>query len=77
MEKTILILAVALSGCYGNNEERTTQWLSQAKCPIVCRSPVLNIMTGARSYTMIDAQGVIFNSGMVIMSLPDTIRCVH
>ena len=67
-----LLPAVIFCGCH-NNERHTIEWIKQAEKPVICTEHSMNLISGGRYYTLIDADGNIYNTCEVEMKLPDTI----
>lgn len=71
MKKAIIILSIGLLGC--NNSDKAIEWVNNAPKPIVCDHTGSNAI-GHSIYTLIDADGNIYVTGLVMMSFPDTIN---
>jgi hypothetical protein len=77
MKKLILALLIVIAfltiGCYQANEADTTIWVKTAKKPIICKLAGRNT-DGFVIYTLIDADGNIYSTGLVTFNLPDTLK---
>lgn len=75
MNKMSLLTLTILSimGCsHLDNEQKTIEWVRKSEKPIVCRLYWSNEI--GNKYTLIDANGNIYNTGYVDFRLPDTIK---
>ena len=76
MKKIILLLLfIAMFSC--NSEQKTenlNNFIKEAKKPIICKPVAINIITGHITYTLASADGLIYNTGYIVMILPDTIK---
>lgn len=72
---TLFCVLVAISsGCRGiSNEELTRKWIAEAKKPIICKYAG-SYWDGGSEWTLIDAEGNVYATGNVRMTLPDTIK---
>lgn len=54
-------------------EEKTEKWISEHQKPIVCKFNKQSLLA-EKSYTLIDANGKIYSTGFVELTLPDTLK---
>lgn len=86
MKKLIILLTVFILSCQtevdtSNNEQRTIEWIKDAKKPIICERQDYK---GGRysgqysyiKYTLIDADANVFSTGWVGLNLPNIIRII-
>ena len=66
------LLAAILQGCASANERETIKWIAEHKKPIRCIY-VGSDTQGNTIWTLIDADGNIYNTGRVEMNFPDTL----
>jgi len=81
MKKLIILLTVFILGCVtkvdvSNNEQKTTQWIKDAKKPIICyyHHHYDGGSSGTRFYTLIDANGNTYFTNPIRLSFSDTIK---
>ena len=70
-----LLATVLLLSC--GTKERTQEaikWITKAPKPIKVYNHAMNGWNYERDYTLVDSLGVIFYTGEVYLTLPDTIR---
>lgn len=70
---TTIGIAVLLSGCAPNRTDETCEWINTHERPITCICGGDNGF-GERWYTLIDANGIVYDAGRTDLVLPDTIR---
>ena len=68
----IALLVVSCS--YDDNEKKAIEWIDDAKKPIICNKGFVNAWTFAIKYTLISADGKIYQTGYVDLALPDTLN---
>ncbi len=76
--KRILMCAIVfvILGCsYVDNEEAAIRWVRTAKKPILCNLSVSGEL--GNKWTLIDANGEVFQTGFTNMRLPDTIKTIY
>lgn len=75
--KTLIaaIALIVLSGCLSANEESAAEWIRTARKPVRAYNAG-SVYTGVR-FTLIDADGRVYSTGVVNMSLPDTITVIE
>lgn len=73
MKKYIFPLLL-LSSCYEGNTKATIEWIESHEHPIVVRMAYCNGEFSARGYTLIDAHGKIYDTGLLQLNLPDTLK---
>jgi hypothetical protein len=73
-----ILFMLAMTGCCGDAVTTTTQQLSEftkkARKPIIIYRNGMNQWTFEKDYTLIDAEGNVFVTGMMNVTLPDTIK---
>jgi hypothetical protein len=70
----LIIAVIIFSNCStSENETATIKWIGTHKKPIVCNKSTIN-EKGDSNYTLIDADGNIYNTGYTTFELPDTIK---
>lgn len=73
MKKIIIfLLIISLFSCTAKNESRSIEWINNAKKPIVCIRYGYNEFGSL--YTLINNNQRIYQTGMVKLALPDTIK---
>lgn len=73
MKTLILLLTLLVVGC-ARNEPDTIKWIEQAEKPVVARKHVFYGFLNEWDYTLMAADGSIYRTGAVSLSLPDTIK---
>ena len=75
----IFLISLFTVGCNSWNtpaaNKTTTEWISSARKPIVCKKAQGRI-EGDNYWTLIDADGRVFASDCTSMTLPDTIKVI-
>jgi hypothetical protein len=74
MKNLAIAAMVLLCSCYQENTECTILWIATHKRPIVCRHAYHNGEFSAHGYTLIDAEGNIYDTGLLQLNLPDTLK---
>lgn len=71
----VTVILVLMVGCATDEADlATAQWIKAAKKPVVCRQAVLQGLTNTMQWTLIDADGNVYQSGWSRLALPDTIK---
>lgn len=77
MLKYFIVLLICFTSCgTSSNSENTIVWVREHKKPIICRLYGENAF-GESFYTLLDAEGNIYNTGRVNWALPDTIQIIN
>lgn len=72
-----IVLLICFTSCgHSSNSENTIVWIREHKKPIVCNLYGRNDL-GEVIYTLLDAEGNIYNTGRVKLALPDTIQIIN
>lgn len=74
MKKIMIMMSLLFIGCTGTNTEKTIKWIEMSKKPIICRVSAQYLFTNDIEYTLFNADGKIYFTGRVKLSLPDTIK---
>ena len=59
--------------CTSQNEKDLSAWVNQAKKPIICKLYGSNAL-GQYKYTLFDKDNNVYSTGLIEMSLPDTLK---
>ena len=77
MKKIILIAIVSIvfASCgTQENVSNTNKWIKSHERPISCEASYIRPLDGAKGYSLIDANGEIYDTGLLSINLPDTIH---
>lgn len=77
MKKILLLASIILAiGCgpHISDSDKANIWIKKAKCPIKVELGH-STCCGERYYTLIDANGAIYETGATTMALPHSIVC--
>jgi hypothetical protein len=71
--KKLLLLSCVFAFCGCTHNEETINWIATAKKPVVIKLYNTAFLKNNR-YTLIDANGNIYDTGWTSLALPDTIN---
>lgn len=71
---TLLFALFLLASCGEQNQRLAEKWVSTAKKPILCRRVESENANSEQCWTLVDANGNVYNTGFGYYNFPDTIK---